>query len=113
MSKPSVYLAGPMRNYKLFNFPAFDAYTEKLREDGFIVFSPAELDRQNGFDPIISMSKNLPSPAECCLRDIDAIIASDAVLVMPKWRQSRGAVMEVAVAHFLDKPIYQLKKLPL
>src|SRR5436853_6975099 len=97
MSKPSVYLAGPMRNYKLFNFPAFDAYTEKLREDGFIVFSPAELDRQNGFDPIISMSKNLPSPAECCLLDIDAIIASDAVLVMPNCRQYICWIMKYCV----------------
>ena len=28
---PSVYVAGPMRGYPLFNFPAFDAASDKLR----------------------------------------------------------------------------------
>ena len=40
-----IYLAGPMRGYANFNFPAFDYAAAKLRNKGFEVFSPAERDR--------------------------------------------------------------------
>src|SRR5947207_9276398 len=106
MNIKTVYLAGPMRKYKhrYYNFPAFDAYTQNLREAGLVVNSPAEMDRQYGFDPEVSMTCNLPTPEECALRDIEAVIASDAVMLMPEWEDSRGSIMEVAVANFLDKP---------
>ena len=39
-----LYLAGPMRGYPQFNFPAFHAYAKMLREQGHTVFSPAEKD---------------------------------------------------------------------
>ncbi|KKK91602.1 hypothetical protein LCGC14_2711320 [marine sediment metagenome] len=45
------YIAGPMRRCRFFNFPAFDA-AKKLGESlGYIITSPADMDRANGIDP--------------------------------------------------------------
>ena len=49
----TVYVAGPMRGKKFFNFPAFDDAKEDLESQGFSVISPADLDRAVGFDPEI------------------------------------------------------------
>ena len=40
------YLAGGIRGYKHFNFPAFDAARDELRAMGHTVFSPADNDRR-------------------------------------------------------------------
>lgn len=46
-----VYLAGGMRGYPSFNFPSFDAAAAELRKRFITVISPAEIDRELGFDP--------------------------------------------------------------
>lgn len=47
-----IYIAGPMRGYPEFNFPAFNEATAKLRAEGHDVFNPAERDieRHGGVD---------------------------------------------------------------
>ena len=47
----TIYIAGKMRGIPYYNFPAFDAARDRLRECGFSVVSPADLDRDVGFDP--------------------------------------------------------------
>jgi hypothetical protein len=44
MSKQTLYLGGPMTNYPQFNFPAFDRAAQTLRDHGYTIVSPAELD---------------------------------------------------------------------
>ncbi len=46
-----VFISGPMSIKKLFNFPAFDEARDKLKAAGYDVVSPADLDREAGFDP--------------------------------------------------------------
>ena len=46
-----VYIAGPMRGKKLYNFPEFDRVGGILLSKGYKVYSPADLDREHGFDP--------------------------------------------------------------
>ena len=46
----SIYLIGPMRGIPLYNFPAFDDAADRWRKHGWTVISPAELDREAGFD---------------------------------------------------------------
>ena len=38
-----VYVAGPMRGYVDYNYPAFDSACEVLREAGYDVVSPHEI----------------------------------------------------------------------
>ena len=108
MKKPKVYLAGPMRGYKHYNFPAFDRYQAFLEKCGYSVFSPAQIDRDHGFDPV----KHKVTPKmlrTMILRDVKAVCNSDYLALMPGWTKSRGAKAEKAIADFLSLPIIKLK----
>lgn len=107
-----VYLAGPMRRIPLYNHPEFDAWARTWESGEWEVISPAEMDRQSGFDP-----RTLPADFDwnglppnfdhkatmrrCC----DAVLTCDAVAVLPGWRQSTGAKAEVALARSLGTPV--------
>ena len=98
-----VYLAGPMRGYAEFNFPAFYAYAKKLRNEGHEVFSPAEKDNErhgtaHGF--------NL---REALAVDLEFICKhADAVALMPGWEKSKGATAEKSAADALGLELIYL-----
>lgn len=97
-----VYLAGPMRGYPLFNFPAFHDAAALLRADGYEVWSPAENDVEI-FDP----NNGTPKPMSHYMeRDLPAICRADAVAVLPGWEKSEGARLEVDVAWRLGKTVF-------
>jgi len=99
-----VYIAGPMRNFPLYNFPKFHEAAAFLRERGHDVFSPAERDLQDGFDPEIDK----PLPLTYYMKiDIPAVCDSDAVVVLPGWQDSDGANMEVFVALGCGLPVLE------
>ena len=83
-----VYLSGPMSGLPDLNFPAFHAEAARLRALGHDVVSPAEV------NPDHSM------PWEQCLRaDIKALCDCDTIALMPGWENSKGAHLELHVAH--------------
>lgn len=109
------YLAGPMSNIKAFNFPKFRRIATFLREKGYNICNPAELDHElarmeaeqspDGSHRRLTYNKTW---AECLRRDID-IVADDkcvGVIVMGGWEHSQGAQFETYVAYKLRKPIY-------
>lgn len=107
---PRCYVAGPMRGYPAYNFPAFDAAAATGRSLGWEVFSPAEMDRAHGFDETKqSDGKDVFGPAEIrefIRRDVNVIVETlraedgDAVAVLPGWEKSTGARGEVALARW-------------
>lgn len=98
-----LYLAGPMRGYKDYNFPAFHEAAAKLRDMGHEVWSPAERDEEDGFDA----SKDEAKPLRYyMLFDLPAVLQSDAVAVLPGWEQSTGAKLEVHVARVCGIPVF-------
>lgn len=101
-----VYLAGPMTGYDKWNFPAFDEYAARLRATGKYVISPAELDRDAGFD---ENDERLPDNFmfDAMRRDIEALLQVDAVVLMPGWEKSKGVAIELAVAKALGLRIYE------
>ena len=106
--KDLLYLAGPMRGYKDFNFPAFDECQHYLELAGFHVVNPAEQDRINGFDPTGLNGEDYELEAldfdlrEALSRDFDWIINHvDAVVMLPGWEKSRGATTEKFVAELV------------
>jgi len=104
-SKKTIYIAGPMRGYPKFNFPAFDEAKEELSKN-WNVISPADIDRAAGFsedgdEPDSTMLRNMIE------RDLDAIIwKCDAIALLPGWQRSRGAKVEKALAEFLGLEIF-------
>ncbi|MCP4645812.1 MAG: DUF4406 domain-containing protein [bacterium] len=104
MPSDSVYLAGPMRGIPEYNFPAFKAATESLRADNWKVWSPAENDVElDNFDPVKDEPRDM---AHYMARDLPAVCAADAVVVLPGWESSEGCAIEVYVARAVGKPIF-------
>jgi len=99
------YVAGPMRGHPEFNFPAFDAMTSELRSEGHEVFSPAERDRQCGFDPrgLNGSSEELANlqfdVRDALAADCDYICRiATHIYMLPGWSTSKGATAERALA---------------
>ena len=91
----TVYLSGPMTGYKDWNKPAFNATAEKLREEGYQVLNPAEVE-------LCSLS----TWQDYMRKDLQMLALADAVVILPGWHQSRGARIEVTVADQLGIPIF-------
>lgn len=106
-----IYLAGPMRGYPNFNFPAFDYAAKALRAEGHEVFSPADHDREvNGSDiadnptgdETLATKKDGFDIRKALAADTQFIcLEADCVALLPGWEQSRGAVAEHALAKAL------------
>lgn len=92
-----VYIAGPMSGLPGLNFAAFDQAAQDLRAYGYQPINPADLDRAAGFDPDV----DIPSPAfmrSALGRDLAAICQCAGVAVLPGWKSSLGALVEVSLA---------------
>jgi hypothetical protein len=106
-----LYLAGPMRGYANFNFPAFDFAAGILRMEGHEVFSPAERDRSiHGTtlednatgDEKEAIAKTGFSLREALAADTDYIAKhADGIALLPGWEKSSGAQAELALAKAL------------
>lgn len=114
-----IYLAGPMRGYPEFNFPAFHYATAKLRNEGHEVFSPAEADNfRHGADISVGNIEGDEEQATrehgFSLRDALAVDAAwicreaEAVALLPGWTKSKGAVAEQALGRALGLTILEL-----
>ena len=109
----TVYIAGPMRDYEYWNFPAFDEARDMFISEGWDVISPADIDREAwGGDPLtdpvlfarVTEEVNNWTRADLSKvikRDIEAICASDAIALLPGWEKSTGAVAEFFIARWL------------
>jgi hypothetical protein len=114
---PTYYIAGPMRGYPDFNFPAFDAAKRALGARGYQVISPADMDRM---DPQIRVADALPQHVYA-KRDTSALIAlaedndtfglKNGIYMLRGWERSKGARAEHALAEWLGLEIvYQISE---
>lgn len=113
-----VYLAGPMTGIPQFNYPAFDAAAARLREMGFEVQSPAEMDDPATRAAALASPDGAPGGGSAngetwgdfLARDVKLIADSgiEAIVVMMGWAQSRGARLETFVAHLCGIPTYRM-----
>lgn len=89
-----LYLSGPMTGMADLNFPAFHAAAARLRAQGFDVVNPAELNPDPGAE------------WHACMRaDIKALCDCDAIYMLPDWERSKGAHLELHIAHRLGMEV--------
>lgn len=117
-----IYLAGPMRGIPEFNFPAFDEAAARGRALGHSMVSPAELDRDHGFNEKGMDGKvdanghnavvTLDFMRGAAWRDFLAIVGPDpttpgvdAIALLPGWEKSKGAAGELALAKWIGLKI--------
>lgn len=83
-----IYLSGPMTGLPDLNFPEFNKWESILRQAGYEVVNPATLNP----DP--------DTPWEKCMRDdIKALCDCDGLALLDGWEGSKGAHLELHVAH--------------
>jgi hypothetical protein len=90
--KLRVYLAGPMRGYKDFNFPAFDDAKKVLEHKGYEVVSPADIDRVKGHTDNRGYAE----------RDVKEILTCDMIYLLKGWTKSIGATAEFMIARWIQ-----------
>lgn len=95
MTTKRVYLSGPMTGVSDNNFPAFYMWAAWLRAAGYEVVSPAEIQEAGSW--------------EMCLRaDLRELVTCDAIALMPGWEASKGANLELHVAHRVGLEVMHL-----
>jgi len=102
------YLAGPMRGYPDYNFPAFDAAKKDVETLGFHPVSPADLDRLHegwGAVPPAEWTPTTENASEMIWRDLRALHGCDAIYLLRGWKRSTGARVEESFARFLELEI--------
>lgn len=123
MEDPQIlYVAGPMSGRPQFNYPAFDAMAEVLRDDGWIVQSPAEMDdpkvRQAAMEcetgdfaefyaKLGVAGHERETWGDFLSRDVKLIADDvDGIVLLDGWETSRGARLEAFVTLQVQKPVF-------
>lgn len=108
-----IYILGPMRGHAYFNFPAFDLMAIRLSRLGYNPVSPANLDRQAGYD-FATYSRDtdwskLPDDMkvqDVVARDMTALLSCQGYVCLEGWENSTGARAEKAVLEWLGATHY-------
>lgn len=114
--KTHLYIAGPMTGLPQFNVPAFDMLAQRLRDAGYTIVSPAELDSPEVRKYALASPDGKLDPnnqiagetwGDMLARDVKVIAdVVEGIVVLPNWFKSRGARLEVFVALLCNKPVY-------
>lgn len=80
-----VYIAGPMTGRPDFNYPAFHAAAAALRATGWEVENPAENLGQASYGDYLRAG-------------VRQLIDCTAIVMLPGWRESKGAQLEHSIA---------------
>lgn len=104
-----------------FNFPAFDEASKWLRDHGYNVISPAELDDEEIREAALaspdgcegSASPNNETWGDFLARDVKLVADQvDIIVVLPGWEKSRGARLETFCGYALcGKPVFRYPSL--
>jgi hypothetical protein len=111
------YLAGPMSGIPRFNFPMFDRVAKILRDSGWAIISPAELDSplerefamQSPDGNVDKHEKRVGQTwGDLLSRDVK-LVADECggIILLPGWEISRGARLEAFVALLCGHTFFQ------
>lgn len=109
-----VYTAGKMRGLPSFGADGFRKAARVLREHGFKVISPLEMDEEagiyvdglTGFEDLTDQGFDIRSTLVSDLQVV--LLDADAVVLLPGWQDSQGAIAEYAAAQAAGVPTWEL-----
>jgi hypothetical protein len=100
-----------MRTIPFYNFNEFDVMAGRLQLFGFEPISPADIDREEGFEPHDLPPDHdwttLPEHLDMrhlIARDVAALCRCDAYVLLDGWERSTGATAEKTVADWIGLP---------
>jgi hypothetical protein len=93
--KGRIYVSGPMSGIEQLNFPLFTRTAVHLRNIGWEVINPAEINAGKNADWL-----------DCMAADLAAMKGCTAICMLPGWEQSFGARIEHLVAQKLGLDIF-------
>lgn len=96
-----VYLSGPMRSKPGHNYETFDEVEEALYDYGLAECEGDVINPASNFDG----DKTLPTTTYM-QKDLEQVLQSDALVLLPGWETSEGAIREVNVATWVGKRFY-------
>jgi hypothetical protein len=104
----TIYIAGKMSGLPHFGFDKFDAAAAELRQLGYLVLSPAEMDdpdeRRNAWDsPDGRVSRSTLPRAHFLKRDYLIVCEVNMLVVLPTWKDSEGALGETLIAFLAEQ----------
>lgn len=92
-----IYIAGPMTGYEDFNFPAFHAAAAEIRRQGHDPLNPAT-----------SFEGSQTYPYAMYIREAVRMVAmADAIVMLPGWENSKGALTEAMIAVTIGIPFLE------
>lgn len=98
MKREKLYIAGPMTGYEQLNYPAFECAAKQLRDAGYEVVSPHELN---------PLSRSWHDAMRV---DLHALIDCDGIATLDGHEKSKGATLEIHIAQEIGltvQPILQ------
>ena len=94
----TLFISGPMTGYENYNKEAFYAVEAKLRQAGFSsIKNPVHIGEKWGYEETheFYMKKSLAM-----------LLESDAIYVFGDYEKSKGANLEIELAHKLSIPVF-------
>lgn len=99
-----LYVAGPMSGYPDFNYPAFEQARTRLQAGGFDVLCPTDSEKVNP-------TPGMPQAWDWYMRHaLRQVLDAEGVALLDDWQASRGAVLEVHLAHAIQIPVMPIAR---
>ena len=102
--KKRIYIAGPMRGLPNYNYPAFNVVANRLRAEGWLVESPAEISERFGTADEIAADE--ACLAKLMMLEKCIVTTCDAIYLLRGWENSVGTRDELAIALKMKMPIF-------
>lgn len=103
-----LYLSGPMTGMPQYNYPLFHDVADKLRAEGYEVYSPAEID---GGEQVLEGGDVQPWKYYMT-KAIEMQMKCDAWAGLPGWWRSKGAKREFDLAVDLEHELHLVRIIP-
>lgn len=92
-----LYVSGPMTGLPDLNYPAFNQAAADLRAAGYEVTNPVDKDVPDTEPWLVHMRADIKMMMDC-----------DGLAILTGWQASKGANLEIQLAHGLGLPVHGL-----